>query len=79
MSLYERAQKTKNPNLTKGQIAVAFMNSKKERRQSTLSVLHKEVQKIISPEKLAEIMSSNPQRAQAEIRNAAYHCFNKPN
>lgn len=79
MSLYERAQKTKNPNLTKGQIAVALLNTKKEVKQSNLSRLHKEVQKIISPEKLAEIMSSNPQRAQAEIRNAAYHCFNKPN
>lgn len=75
MSLYERAQKTSNPNLTKGQIANWNFNKPKNRNKSNLAILHKQVQEVISPEKLAEYMSKNPQRAKAEIYNAANRCF----
>ena len=67
MSLYERAQKTSNPNLTKGQIAAGTFKNSKTSKKSDLAVLHKQVQEIISPEKLAEYMTNNPQRAKAEI------------
>lgn len=67
MSLYERAQKTSNPNLTKGQIANASFANSKTTKKSNLAILHKQVQEIISPEKLAEFMTNNPQRAKAEI------------
>lgn len=74
MSLYERAQKTSNPNLTKGQIATGNF-SVKTSPKSNLAILHKQVQEIISPDKLAEYMTNNPQRAKSEIRNAANRCF----
>ena len=74
MSLYERAQKTSNPNLTKGQIA-SLNYVKKNKNSSLLTLLHKQVQEIISPDKLAEYMSTNPQRAKSEIYSAAYRCF----
>lgn len=74
MSLYERAQKTSNPNLTKGQIASGNF-SVKTSPKSNLAILHKQVQEIISPDKLAEYMTNNPQRAKSEIRNAANRCF----
>ena len=74
MSLYERAQKTSNPNLTKGQIASGNF-SLKTRPKNNLAILHKQVQEIISPDKLAEYMTNNPQRAKSEIRNAANRCF----
>lgn len=67
MSLYERAQKTSNPNLTKGQIANSGFVNLKATKKSNLAILHKQVQEIISPEKLAEFMTNNPQRAKAEI------------
>lgn len=79
MSLYERAQKTSNPNLTKGQIATWDFRKKNIQNKSNLAILHKQVQEVISPDKLAEYMSNNPQRAKAEIRNAAARCFANPN
>lgn len=75
MSLYERAQKTSNPNLTKGQIASGNFSNYRKSKKSNLAILHKQVQEIISPDKLAEYMTNNPQRAKSEIRNAANRCF----
>ena len=75
MSLYERAQKTSNPNLTKGQIASGNYEKNNKKTTNDLARLHKHVQKIISPDRLADYMTNNPERAKSEIRNAAERCF----
>lgn len=75
MSLYERAQKTSNPSLTKGQIASGNYEKNNKKSTNDLARLHKHVQKIISPDRLADYMTNNPERAKSEIRNAAERCF----
>lgn len=77
MSLLERSQRIQNPNLTKAQI-ISSSNNLSTNKVSDLSILQKQVQEIISTDKLAEYISVNPRRAQAEIRNAAYSCFARP-
>lgn len=75
MSLYDRAQQTLNPNLTKGQISSEKFGLSTKEKTSSLMKLHKQVQEIISTDKLADYMSENPQKAKSEILNVANHCF----
>ena len=78
MSLLERSQKTLNPNLTKGQINNLGLSKVASNSKTDLSILQKQVNEIISTDKLAKYIATNPRRAQAEIRNAAYRCFTNP-
>lgn len=78
MSLLERSQKTLNPNLTKGQINNIGFSKVASNSKTDLSILQNQVNEIISTDKLAKYISTNPRRAQAEIRNAAYRCFANP-
>lgn len=79
MSLLERSQKISNPNLTKLDLEKkdiqSFVASKNEK--PGIALLHKQVQEMVSTDKLAEYIIKNPRRAQAEIRSAANVCFNQ--
>lgn len=77
MTLYERVQKTKNPNLTKGQINSSYSENLKDQKKDNLFVLYKQVKELVSQEKLAELISVNPRKARAEIVNATNEAFDK--
>lgn len=67
MSLYERAQQ------------ISVDNNSLESKKHDLTVLHQQVQKIISTDKLAEFVSKNPSRAKAEIKSAVKYAFTNEN
>lgn len=77
MSLLERSQKTVNPNLTKQQINANALQNASHATNKVL-LLHKQIQEIMSSDKLAELIVKNPRMARIEIRNAAFRILSNP-
>lgn len=71
MSLYERSQHIVNPNLTKEQAK----NVDNAQKKDYFSILHKQIQAIIPPDKIAKLINDNPRRAKIEITNVANKCL----
>lgn len=73
MTLLERSKKLNN--ISRNADLSSHDNRISSRNNNALLVLHKEVRKFITPEKLTEYIIKDPRRARIEIKNAAFRIF----